>query len=661
MANNLGSLVVSIGLDAAEFTRGLSKSEYQAQQWARRVETGVEAARTGSLAAFAAMGTAVAVLDKQLNDVAGFQDLADKMGDTAEQVASLKLAADLSETSLDSLAGASVKLTTALAKTDDESKGVGAALKAIGLEVEAFKSLSPVQQIDAVSQAMAGYADGANKTAVAVGIFGKSGAELVPMLKDLAEEGGRQVVLTEKQISAADEYSKSVARMRSELQTLVQVTAANAAPAMTQMVQMLSDTAQYSTSAAGGIGLLEASIAGAKTALETILVVGSDVAFVFKTLGDTAGAYAAVSVALIRGDIDGARAIGAAYREMSAERRKALDDYQRRVLSPVRYGADDQSMAEARRLGLAQPAKSIKYTPITPKAPKAPKSTVSGAFTGTSYDEQVTQRVATLLEGSAVTKGKEYTDVLTKLDSLYFDGAISAELYESSMLKLTGATDAGTAQATKFIQEQERLAELLSATESAGIEQQRKDMLLLAKALQDGVISEQQFTEAAQARLGLIADQSNKAKSFAEEFGATFTSAFEDAIVGGEGLREVLSGLEQDLLRMTTRKLFTEPLGNFMSSALSGLDFGSLFSFDGGGYTGSGGRSGGLDGKGGFLAMLHPNETVLDHTRGQSGGGGTAHNYNISVSMPAGASRSTGLQFGRDIARQLSVASTRNG
>jgi hypothetical protein len=43
--------------------------------------------------------------------------------------------------------------------------------------------------------------------------------------------------------------------------------------------------------------------------------------------------------------------------------------------------------------------------------------------------------------------------------------------------------------------------------------------------------------------------------------------------------------------------------------------------YDGGGYTGSGPRSGGLDGKGGFMAMLHPRETVVDHTKGQSTGG----------------------------------------
>lgn len=43
-------------------------------------------------------------------------------------------------------------------------------------------------------------------------------------------------------------------------------------------------------------------------------------------------------------------------------------------------------------------------------------------------------------------------------------------------------------------------------------------------------------------------------------------------------------------------------------------------SFEGGGYTGMGGRSGGVDGKGGFPAILHPNETVIDHTKGQGGG-----------------------------------------
>jgi hypothetical protein len=63
---------------------------------------------------------------------------------------------------------------------------------------------------------------------------------------------------------------------------------------------------------------------------------------------------------------------------------------------------------------------------------------------------------------------------------------------------------------------------------------------------------------------------------------------------------------------------------------LSGL--GSLLSFDGGGYTGAGPRSGGMDGRGGFMAMVHPNETVVDHTKGQRAGS-TVYNITIPTSI----------------------------
>ena len=43
-----------------------------------------------------------------------------------------------------------------------------------------------------------------------------------------------------------------------------------------------------------------------------------------------------------------------------------------------------------------------------------------------------------------------------------------------------------------------------------------------------------------------------------------------------------------------------------------------------------GARAGGVDGKGGFPAVLHPNETVIDHTKGQGSGGATV-NFNIQT------------------------------
>jgi hypothetical protein len=527
MANNLGSLVVSLGLDAAEFTRGLSKSEYQTQQWVRRFETGIEAARTGALAAFATMGTAAAVLDRQLNDIAGFQDLADKMGDTAQEVASLKLAADLSGTALDTMAGASVKLTAALAKTDDESKGVGAALKSIGLEFDEFKRLAPVAQIDAVAQALAGFEDGAGKTAVAVQLFGKSGADLIPMLNDLAETGGRQVSLTQQQIQAADDYSKATARLRSEVQSLVQVTAADAAPVMLQIVQILRDTVQYSTSAAGGVNLLESSMRGVKTALEAVLVVGSDVAYVFKTIGDTAGAYAAVSAALIRGDIDGAKAIGAAYREMSAERRKALDGYQAGVLGT---GASypQASYSNEGRNYTPQP-RAINFTPVVTGNSKA----ASEAARAAQEAERAAREYDTWLR-SLTDAENEYR--LKKLDERIQAQKTEEQTYADWLRGLEEATVEGGAK--NYIRR---------------LDEQRQEM--------------------------------EKTKSFAKEMGLSFTSAFEDAIVGGKKFSDVLKGLEQDLLRIVVRKSITEPLGNWITSALP-----SLF---GGGKAIGGGVSGG--------------------------------------------------------------------
>lgn len=57
-----------------------------------------------------------------------------------------------------------------------------------------------------------------------------------------------------------------------------------------------------------------------------------------------------------------------------------------------------------------------------------------------------------------------------------------------------------------------------------------------------------------------------------------------------------------------------------MGTAFSAARAMSLSTFEGGGFTGMGARAGGIDGKGGFPAILHPNETVIDHTKGQGQG-----------------------------------------
>lgn len=71
----------------------------------------------------------------------------------------------------------------------------------------------------------------------------------------------------------------------------------------------------------------------------------------------------------------------------------------------------------------------------------------------------------------------------------------------------------------------------------------------------------------------LIAE-TKKTNDVANQLGLTFSSAFEDAIVGGEKLSDVLRALEQDLIRIITRRLVTEPLADWVTGAVRGVTSG---------------------------------------------------------------------------------------
>jgi hypothetical protein len=76
-----------------------------------------------------------------------------------------------------------------------------------------------------------------------------------------------------------------------------------------------------------------------------------------------------------------------------------------------------------------------------------------------------------------------------------------------------------------------------------------------------------------------------------------------------------------------------------------------------------GSRSGGIDGKGGFPAILHPNETVLDHAKGQGMGGGTTVNQTIMVreTLPSGIAAQIAKQASQQAQAALKQISDRGG
>ena len=117
---------------------------------------------------------------------------------------------------------------------------------------------------------------------------------------------------------------------------------------------------------------------------------------------------------------------------------------------------------------------------------------------------------------------------------------------------------------------------------------------------------------------------------------------FEDSIVDGLktgklAFEDFATYVVEQLIRVAIQQMvisrFVDPF-----RASIGRIFGEekvkIPSGDGGGFTGFGARAGGVDGKGGFPAILHPNETVIDHTKGQ--GMGATVNFNISTVDAAG-------------------------
>ena len=106
----------------------------------------------------------------------------------------------------------------------------------------------------------------------------------------------------------------------------------------------------------------------------------------------------------------------------------------------------------------------------------------------------------------------------------------------------------------------------------------------------------------------------------------------------GELSKRILSEVINELIRTFLVKQMVDGImtgiGSLGGGGLGGASSGGSYDavradFEGGGFTGFGSRTGGIDGRGGFPAILHPNETVIDHTKGQ--GMGATVNFNITT------------------------------
>jgi hypothetical protein len=173
-----------------------------------------------------------------------------------------------------------------------------------------------------------------------------------------------------------------------------------------------------------------------------------------------------------------------------------------------------------------------------------------------------------------------------------------------------------------------------------------------------------------QGELNELKDPVNQIVAGANAIGSAFGTAFKDVASGAKSAQQALAdafqGIANHFLDMASQMiakwiemqiigLATSLLGAAAGAAggptgaagskgytlPGGGGYAQGFSmpkiYEGGGYTGDAPRAGGLDGKGGFPAVLHPGETVVDHRASSAraalkgGGGGAAPTINIQT------------------------------
>jgi len=263
---DLGSLVVKLSAETSEFRADLGRTARLLDRHANDMKTSLQ--RVSSIAqttfAVAIGATSVAALrdfvSHTLEAAAALQGLSEQTGASTTALSGFTPVATISGTAIEAIGANLAKLSKGLAGVDDETAGATKALQFLGIRAKDVSGnlRDPAEVMNDVALKLAEFEDGAGKTAIAMELFGKSGATMLPFLKDLAENQDLNIRLTAKQIEEADNASKAMGRMRAESNFVAQTLVTAAIPSMSVLTQELKRVFLGTDNAVEGIQRMRA-------------------------------------------------------------------------------------------------------------------------------------------------------------------------------------------------------------------------------------------------------------------------------------------------------------------------------------------------------------------------------------------------------------------
>ncbi len=414
-----GSIIIDLLMKTGSFVTDTQRASKQLKQFKKDALDTASSIKGQLIGALAAAGVALS-FDALIEGAAKFKDLEEETGATAEDLASLSQIAGIAGVEIESIAAASLKLTKNLSGVDDESKAAGAALAALGIPIEEFKRLDPVARVDALAKAFNSFADGPEKSAVALALFGKAGAEQLRVFKAYEDAGGRQVILTQQQIELADAYKDRQGKLTATLKAYGSVAATELLPALNDVTEVSKELAAefLGIDKSGRKLASESPVAEfaqtAATAFAYLVDIGQGVASLFQTIGISIGAAAASGAAILQGEFSQAKTIAA----------EAAADISR-VLNPELFS---QRLARLRAAAAAAAAPNPNQSDAeTARLARKPRIEFDGAIGKDKKQSTAQSEAQKYLEtlqkaGEQVTKLTDYEKALNDIQAKRLTG-----------------------------------------------------------------------------------------------------------------------------------------------------------------------------------------------------------------------------------------------
>ncbi|HNN37338.1 MAG TPA: hypothetical protein PKI23_10155, partial [Pseudomonadales bacterium] len=239
-------------------------------------------------------------------------EMSQRVGVSVETLSVWKPAAEQSGVSGESFEKGLRKLSTTMLEAATGSEDAARGFSAVGVE---FKNQDGTlratdQVLLDLAERFKAMPDGAEKTALAVQLFGKSGAELIPFLNQgrdginelAAEMQALGVQMSSETAAQAGNFNDALDKLKLATTSIGNQIIASLLPALNDMAGGMVESAKQG-------GTLRVILDGVVLVLKTLALGAATVGKAFVALGEAIGAGVAAAVEALKGNTEGAKAI----------------------------------------------------------------------------------------------------------------------------------------------------------------------------------------------------------------------------------------------------------------------------------------------------------------------------------------------------------------